>query len=676
MKKLIELPRISEASLPTENKEARSLEFREQTQLKIFKIAVMLFVVLTLNSKLSTLNLLHAAPGKSGANYLKVDVGAKAPSMAGCQYGAEDDVFAQFYNPALLSNISRKEIGFMHNEFFEDFRQEILSYLHPTERHGNFATALNYFSYGQITGYDRSGNKTADVSASDMSFGVSWGKRSDLQIKKFMVEGIDHGATIKLLKRSLADESITNFGLDMGLGYNFKSDLFRGLRTGMVYQNLGSAELPTTLRIGAAYSFWGEAFTTTFDLVNSGGSGLHPNLAMEYRLAKIASVRVGYKGNQYLDNRFTYGIGFENPLFRLDYAFVPFGDLGDAHRISVIYKFGKNTKKPKADSLLKLKVRDAKTMYAQGELVESYLLAMQVQRVAPWMDENNKLIGLIQKEFRELEESDRREKLIAQVTALIVRGEKFFEQGNLINARLDFQAVIGLQPENKAAQGYIKQIEAQFNSFIESFYRSGMIAFAAENYEKAKEEFEKVLVINPNHEEAKTQLSRCNDILNKKVKEVEESVRQETVSKTMREALKAYKEQKYEESIPLFNAVLELNPNDEDAKRYLVLAKETAFKKYLERGKDFAAKGEWDNAIKNLKIALEHNRASTEAKSLLSDVQRRWELQKKVLSQNLYKEGLEAFLSGDKKKARDVWQKAVELDPENEEAKRGLSRIQ
>jgi len=211
---------------------------------------------------------------------------------------------------------------------------------------------------------------------------------------------------------------------------------------------------------------------------------------------------------------------------------------------------------------------------------------------------------------------------------------------------------------------------------VESFYRAGMIAFAAENYEKAKEEFEKVLVIDPNHQEAKIQLGRCSDILNKKVKEVEETVRQETVSKTMKEALKAYKDQKYEESIPLFNAVLELNPNDEDAKRYLELAKETAFKKYLERGKDFAAKGEWDSAIKSLKIAIEHNRASTEAKSLLSDVQRRWELQKKVLSQNLYKEGLEAFLSGDKKKARDVWQKAVELDPDNEEAKRGLSRIQ
>ena len=69
------------------------------------------------------------------------------------------------------------------------------------------------------------------------------------------------------------------------------------------------------------------------------------------------------------------------------------------------------------------------------------------------------------------------------------------------------------------------------------------------------------------------------------------------------------------------------------------------------------------------------NPSSKEAKSLLEDAQRRWELQKRVQSQNLYKEGLEAFLSGDKTKARSAWKKAIEFDPDNEEAKRGLQRI-
>ena len=38
-------------------------------------------------------------------------------------------------------------------------------------------------------------------------------------------------------------------------------------------------------------------------------------------------------------------------------------------------------------------------------------------------------------------------------------------------------------------------IEGQFESFVQNFYQNGMVAFAAENYESAREEFEKVLAI-------------------------------------------------------------------------------------------------------------------------------------------------------------------------------------
>ncbi|MBI3012578.1 MAG: tetratricopeptide repeat protein, partial [Elusimicrobia bacterium] len=366
---------------------------------------------------------------------------------------------------------------------------------------------------------------------------------------------------------------------------------------------------------------------------------------------------------------------FENPLFSVDYAFVPFGDLEDTHRVSLVYRFGKSREKPRADAQLREKLKDAKTLYAQGLLVDAYLIAMQVNHVAPWLDENRKLLQTIQKGFKELEESDKKEKILTQINGLFDRGENFFNEGNLINARLDFQAVLGLQPDHAAALGYLKQIEGQFQSFVENFYRDGLVAFAAEDYEKAKDSFEKVIVIKPDHDEAKAQLAKCVEILEHKKKEAETQAMQEEAGKVQIEALAAYKAERYEEAVNLFEQVIGIDPKNAEAQRYIASAHEILYKQFLSKGQDFTSRGDWDAGIRNFKMALLHNPRGADARSALINVQRRSELQRKVLSQNLYKEGLEAFLGGNKKKAQTAWKKSLELDPENEEAKRGMARI-
>src|SRR5581483_2935970 len=103
-------------------------------------------------------------------------------------------------------------------------------------------------------------------------------------------------------------------------------------------------------------------------------------------------------------------------------------------------------------------------------------------------------------------------------------------------------------------------------------------------------------------------------------------------------------------------------------------SRQVMFRRYYAKGQENAGKGQWDQAIKAFKQALEFV-DSREARNLLSDAQQRWDLQKKVVGQNYYKEGLEAFLAGDKKKAKTLWEKAIDADPENEEAKRGLARL-
>lgn len=617
------------------------------------------------------------------ANYLKVDVGGRPVSLGGVQHGSESNAFAMFYNPALCQGMEKKEVGFMHNQYFMDLRQDVLAYTHPTKKHGILGMGINYFTYGDIQGYSAQGLATGKLSANDICVNGMWQKEWKFKFGSRLVEGVSTGVGIKMLRRSMAGLSANGYAMDLGVAYPIRSGFLKRTKLALSVQNMGpgvkfekeASPLPQTTRFGMSRSFWGDALNIMVDVVNQKGSGLYANAGLEYRMLKFIALRVGYKGVNSLEKNLTYGMGIENKTFSVDYGFVPLGEVGMTHRISLSFRFGKTEKKPEANDMVKQKVREAETLYGQGLLVDAYIVTGQVQRVAPWYEENNILLEKIKKDFKNLEDADKREKMSAQIRDLLERAEKFFNEGNLVNARNEFQSILGLQPDNEFAKNYVKKIEEQFKSFVESFYRSAMVAFASENYDKAKEELEKVLVIDPNHQDAKSQLEKCFGVLNKKQKELDEQVILDAVSKTLKEALKVYEQGKYEEAVPLFGAVLELNPNNSDAKEYLEKASDATFKKYLERGKEYTAKGEWEQAIKNYKTALEYKSNSSETKSLLLDAQRRFELQRKVISQNLYKQGLEAFLAGERKKAKEIWTRALQLDPDNEEARRGLARV-
>ncbi|GAG58644.1 unnamed protein product, partial [marine sediment metagenome] len=60
----------------------------------------------------------------------------------------------------------------------------------------------------------------------------------------------------------------------------------------------------------------------------------------EYWVTNIMALRVGYRtGPADEGSGLTVGAGFRAGRILLDYAFVPYGDLGNTHRISLGMKF-------------------------------------------------------------------------------------------------------------------------------------------------------------------------------------------------------------------------------------------------------------------------------------------------------------------------------------------------
>jgi hypothetical protein len=65
---------------------------------------------------------------------------------------------------------------------------------------------------------------------------------------------------------------------------------------------------------------------------------------VEYWLANMMATRVGYQFGRGQDNLggmtgFAFGVGLKLRSIMMDYAFVPFGDLGDTHRITMGARF-------------------------------------------------------------------------------------------------------------------------------------------------------------------------------------------------------------------------------------------------------------------------------------------------------------------------------------------------
>jgi hypothetical protein len=138
--------------------------------------------------------------------------------------------------------------------------------------------------------------------------------------------------------------------MDAGIYFD---TVFEDLRFGVVFQNLGrpmkfdaeAYSLPLNIKAGFNYLLTDGLSlsadvnkTIDTDAIFNGGAEYICQIGDETGLA----FRGGYKSNNVElggSAGVTMGVGFIFGVLTLDYAYVPYGDLGDTSRISLGYKF-------------------------------------------------------------------------------------------------------------------------------------------------------------------------------------------------------------------------------------------------------------------------------------------------------------------------------------------------
>jgi hypothetical protein len=279
---------------------------------------------------------------KDGLSFLKFGFGARNIAMGDIGVVLSNDVTALNYNPALLSEYKNPEIIFMHNEWIQDVRSELLG--------ASFDLFNIPFAFGVNT-TTVSDIETRNVPGEALSkFDVHYFCGS-LSSGFEVVDNISFGMTIKYLYEGMLSDNASGWGFDIGAYY--KSPVER-LVFGTALKNLGSmnvlrnqaTELPTELSVGSLYSI---PFVNLNSVVTVGAeyqnftkeNNSRINVGGEFLYNGLFALRLGYK-IQSADNaqNISAGVGLFWGSLNFDYAFTPFKyNLGSAHSISVKFRF-------------------------------------------------------------------------------------------------------------------------------------------------------------------------------------------------------------------------------------------------------------------------------------------------------------------------------------------------
>lgn len=301
--------------------------------------------------------------GSTGAQFLKIGVGAKYQAMGDASVATVNDVYAAYWNPAGLAAIENSAVSFTNVNWLLDIDLNYASIAHYFEDVGTFAVSASVLSMDdqEITTMEDQDGTGDYYSATSYAIGLSYAR--------MLNNRFSFGATVKFVGERIHNESAEGFAFDLGTQLETG---FRSLRLGMSITNMGpemefggpdldvpvgeegtGAELKTTaydlpmvFRFGMAYDVDMGAhsvLTVSSELKHPNDNVQQGSLGAQFGFRDQYFLRGGYKIN-YDEEGLTLGGGIRTPLASetrlvIDYAWQDFGRLENTHRFSVGFTF-------------------------------------------------------------------------------------------------------------------------------------------------------------------------------------------------------------------------------------------------------------------------------------------------------------------------------------------------
>ncbi len=324
-------------------------------------------------------NVLAGGPtaAKYAGEFLALGAGGRSLGMGGAFVALARDVTAGYWNPAGLSFLDYPQFMLMHSrQFAGNVNYDFGSAGFPVGRRTSFGlsiirlgvddiqeTALRNPDIGLGETYrDENGQLVRNTpfvanlfSSTDYALFLTYSKR--------VADSFAYGGNIKLINRSIGDNSAWGIGFDVGFLFNPTSRLivglnFRDVTTTLISWDTGRDELiRPSIRAGVTFPFFLSAlggqlqpsvdFVIHFEdrggdaaLADIGPGSLDINFGWEYLYHDAFAIRFGLadlgesQSSQIDIGKLSAGVGLHFPKLQIDYAYLGHEDLGSTHRIS------------------------------------------------------------------------------------------------------------------------------------------------------------------------------------------------------------------------------------------------------------------------------------------------------------------------------------------------------
>ncbi|GAB4329141.1 MAG: hypothetical protein Kow0037_04030 [Calditrichia bacterium] len=299
---------------------------------------------------------------KYAGEFMELGTAPRAQAMGGAAVASVSDITASYYNPAALFQINQTQISFMHTQ--QLIASVNYDYLGIARRHGDKRVwALSMVRLG-IDNIKDSRQAQIYFQNDPDNWRIDWNKVTSFNAADYIISlsaaqqwktNVLVGATVKYIRRDLAEFSANGFGFDAGLLYQAKKNWnlgahFRNITTTLISWSTGEKELVSpSIALGTAYRFRLPTLNSGFQFagdtylrtegreesaqVNLGFLSFDFAAGIEYDYAGTLFFRAGIDELE----RLNLGTGFRIPHLKIDYAFTSYDDeLGNSHRIGLI----------------------------------------------------------------------------------------------------------------------------------------------------------------------------------------------------------------------------------------------------------------------------------------------------------------------------------------------------
>lgn len=621
---------------------------------------IKIFVITGLIALSSTVSRAADGSGTAGLEPIfSLGAGARQLGLGGACIAVPLDATTIYWNPAAIDFIEKRSVSFFHTNLLGGANYNYLGYVNPTTSIGTFGIGALHWGVDGLKYRSES---------SPLELGEFEALNYQFMISygkmMFSEHNLSFGVNIKMSHQSFpgAPQKASDTGVGADFALYYQPDLYgslNGMSFGFVVQNILSPRLKPGEDADVIPKQIKLGMAKTFNISAQGNSVM---LLLDLVKSTAPDVPFGFRvGAEYTYNRLAmFRLGMNNQQETMNFMFGG----GISYNIFQID-------------------------YSYASLLADFSPSHRFSISASFGQTKSEKIAAA----RELELQRIREEVANQQRMLreqtirehLEQGRKFLDKGEFIDAQLEFKAVLQLDSDNSEAnekygiaktkydeeqerereqrleREKIEEKQAAKEQYIETHWETGLAYYQRKQYEEAMKEWNLVLDREPNHQMALEFRNRALTDLRDEVKNL------------IRQADAHASNQRFMDAVRLLDRarqrnIEEMRLDDEIESKLKRYERAMNSEQRYTKGLNYYENKEYEKAVEMFEKALESDPNNKTIKELLQQAQARATAKNMPLPPELkpkYFQGVNLLNNGRYEEALNIFKEILRVQPNN-----------